>query len=177
MKYVYKWIAVFFATLLCLGSNALVFACAEEKEENTDYVYYAQAMDGVLTAYSTIELTDNREDIVIEKATGNLNINSIYAFSAEFGDELEGKIYIEYAIDGTSENLRAVKVNGNELQNLDAEFTEEKISFFIDEAGTYAIIDVDNAVKSGLAWYHVLLFIGGAAALALCVVGFLRRNK
>ena len=179
MKKFFKWISMMFTASLCLGLMLLpaVTATAETAEAGNSYVYYAQAEDGILTAYSKTAISDDKNDIVIEKGIQTSIIDNEYAFSLAFQNGASGKIYIELTMDASSETLRVVKIEGKEIINLDATFVDEKITFHLDQAGTYAVIDVNASVNSGFEWYHALMIAGFVASVALCVVTVVRRKK
>ena len=179
MKRFFKWISVIFTASICLGLMFLpsINASAETAAPNDNYVYYAQAEDEVLTAYSTTAISEDKNDVVVQKETSKLAVDTEYAFSLEFKNGVNGKVYVELAMDGTSESLRVVQITGKEVKNLDAKFMQEKITFFVDEAGTYAVIDINTAASGGFAWYHGALIGGIVIAVALCAVAMVRRKK
>ena len=178
MKKIFKWITVICALAVCFGLMLFptIKASADTAAEN-GYVYYAQAEDGVLTAYSTASLSENAQDVVIKQETGELAVPVEYAFSVTYKNNAEGKIYVELQMDGSAEDLRVVKISGKKIQNLDATFSPSKISFSLDQAGTYAVMSVNAKASGGFAWYHVVLLAGAAASVALCVVAIIRRKK
>ena len=179
MKKIFKWLSVIFAVSLCWG--LMLFPCligsAETALPNAGYVYYAKGEDGVLTAYSKVALSENVSDVTVQQTTKTLVVDTEYAFEVEFKNGASGKIYVELKMDGSSENLRVVKIDGKKISNLDARFTAESITFHLDQAGTYAVIDVTVSVNGGFAWYHALIIAGFAASVALCVVAVVRRKK
>ena len=179
MKKFLKWISMVFTASLCLGFMLLpvVTATAETTEAGNNYVYYAQAEDGILTAYSKTAISGNKNDVVLEKGIETSIIDNEYAFSLEFQNGVSGKIYVELNMDASSESLRVVKIEGREIINLDATFVGEKITFQIDQVGTYAVIDVNASVNSGFEWYHAVMIAGFVVSVALCVVTVVRRKK
>lgn len=178
MKKIFKWITMICTLAVCFGLMLLpnLKASAEAAVDN-GYVYYAQAEDGVLTAYSKTALSGNVQDVVVKQETGKFVVPVEYAFSVTYKNNAEGKIYVELQMDGSAEDLRVVKINGTEIQNLDATFSPEKISLYLDQAGTYAVISVNAEVGGGFAWYHIVLLAGAVASVALCVVAVIRRKK
>ena len=70
-----------------------------------------------------------------------------------------------------------MNIDGNNIENINATFTEGAVSFYVDQAGTYAIIDVNDAVKEGFYWYHIALIAGIVLALSACAFGVIRSVK
>ena len=178
MKKILKWISVIFAVSLCWG--LMLFPCftaLADTAAGNGYVYYAQGEDGVLTAYSKAAISEDKEDVVVTPETGVSVIESKYAFRVEFKNGASGKIYVELNMDGSLEDLRVVQIDGDEIKNLDARFTNKSISFQVDQAGVYAVISVNAQIQEGFAWYHAALIVGIVASVALSVVAVIRRKK
>lgn len=166
--------ALILATSFAIGSYPVAYG-EEETIQDTN-VYHAIEEDGILTAYSKTSLAEKIGDISVKKTDESLSINYIYAFNVDFAEPIDGKIYIDINIGEQSEKMRVVKVDGKNIQNLVADFSE-KISFSIDEEGTYAVINVDSYLKNTFAWYHIILIAGELVSIAFCVIGFMRRVK
>ena len=141
--------------LACFSASYTVFA----EEGDNGYVYYAQDKDGVFTAYSVAPLSDNENDVTIT-TTNPINVKTIYAFNAQYKKGVEGRIYVEIKHNSEGENIRAIKIDGNKVENINATFTEGVVSFYIDQAGTYAIIDITDATINTFSWYHIVLIAG-----------------
>ncbi len=171
MKKISILLTLIAVVIACFGISVTALA-----DGGDGYVYYAQDVDGVFTAYSVTPLSDNKDDISLTKAE-NLSVNTVYAFNAGYKNDAKGRVYVQIKYEGDGADLRAVKVNGNNVENIDASFADNMVSFYIDQAGTYAVIDVKNAVKGGFAWYHILLIVGVVAAISMCVISLIRRKK
>ena len=91
---------------------------------------------------------------------------------------VSGKCTVTFKTDRDTEQLRAVKIDGNRVSNLAGTYADGQISFSIDADGVYALIDVDEALPEGVRARDVVFAVPALCALALCaVVLFGRRQK
>ena len=165
---IFALIAIFTA---CIGASYTAIA-----EENNGYVYYAKDVDGVLTAYSVAPLSENAADVTVTKTTPT-QVKTLYAVDIQYKNDASGRVYVEIKNNSEGEKLRAVKIDGNNLESINATFTEGVVSFYVDTAGTYAIIDVTDAVAGGFSWYHIALIAGVVLAIVACVISVVRSVK
>ena len=172
MKRFGLFLALIAIVVACCGASYTAFA----EDGDNGYVYYAKDEGGVFTAYSVAPLSDNAGDVTVTKAEPK-SLNTVYAFTAQYKNGAEGRVYVEIKHSEEGKNLRAVKIDGNNVENINATFTEGAVSFYVDQAGTYAIIDVTDAVKEGFYWYHIALIAGIVLALAACAIGVIRSVK
>lgn len=163
-----------------------LYAIYEEPAEGKDNKYtYAYRLDGVLTAWSDCRIVSDKSRIVLSgnaspmPAKCGLDNAALYGFDVAFLSDVTGRINIRLAVEGDTEKLRVVKIDGKRLTNMSADFKDGECSFYIDEAGRYALIDASKIQKAGgFAWYDgVAAALTSLAVAAVCAFIFVGGKK
>lgn len=148
---------------------AVFCLCAALAEEGRTYFFRSEEIEVYTDEWETATVS-------VRSAT-SLPVNYLRAYEITIDGTLRGRVQVDFPADGSNENLRAVRIDGNTLTGINAEYNKEKVSFFIDGSGTYALLSVDSAAQNDLSLPMILCAAAGLTALAIGCITYIRRRK